>query len=390
MNPNTYLSFSDVLEAIKSVCNIARQHADDVDKHSRFPSEAVQALKSVGAFGWPVPKVHGGLGLSAFEAAKVCYQLGQHCSATAAILSMHYTQIYSVVYHHDNQPALIGYMQKVAAENRLIASVTSEVGPGGNMRNSQCAVSIVENQYSVCKKATTISYAQYADDLMITARKDADAAVSDQVLVIAQQGQFVLSEVGEWDTLGMRGTCSPPCVVNATGEAWQVMQVPFADIATLTMVPTSHIFWSAWWLGLATEAVNKCRELLRLKAKSNPGQIPLGAHRVADLGAALQTMELEVFGMAREYTEMLASQKLKDLAGIGYTLKINALKLNSSKSLVAITSEAMSILGIQGYKNGGKFSLGRQLRDAYSAMIMVHNDRIQQTNASILTVHKGF
>lgn len=386
----TIHSFNEALSALKNVGAIARQFAGDVDQNSRCPSEAIQALKEIGAFGWPVPKEYGGLGITALEAAKACYLMGQNCSSAAAVLAMHYTQIFPLVHHHANDSHLVEYMKSVAAENRLIASVTSEVGPGGNMRNSQCAVSTQDDQFHVTKKATTVSYALAADDLMISARKNEEAAPSDQVLVIAKKGQFQLTEIGEWDTLGMRGTCSPPCTVTASGKAWQVMGTPFADIATLTMVPTSHIFWAACWLGLATDAVNKARELLRAKARSNPGQTPLGAHRVADLDASLQNMEMEVFAIASDYAKHIADKNFDLLSSIGYTLKINALKLNASRAVVSIVSEALAICGIQGYKNGGKFSLGRHLRDAYASMIQIHNDRLQQTNASILMVHKGF
>jgi acyl-CoA dehydrogenase len=368
---------------------IARKFADEVDAESRFPIEAANALREIGAFAWPIPVEYGGLGIDPLEIAKQCAALGQHCAATAAAFAMHHTQILSVVHHSKNNPALQDYMRRVAKENRIIASVTSEVGPGGNMRTSQCAVEMNGNHYTLTKKSTTLSYARYANDLMITARKDASAASGDQVLVIAEGGQFSLSDEGTWDTLGMRGTCSPGFTVEASGNAWQVMETPFADIATQTMVPTSHIFWAAFWFGIASDAVNKARELLRLKAKATPGIIPMGATRVVDLDAALQSMEFEVFGMAREYSEALQEPNRQALSSLSFAKRINALKLTCSKSSIAIVTEALATCGIQAYKNGGPFSLGRQLRDVHSSVHQVHNDRIQQTNASILTIHKG-
>lgn len=384
-------TFTKHLTNLENVCKeIARVHADDVDQKARFPIEAVSALKEIGALIWPIQSEYGGCNASPLDLAKACYIVGQHCSATAAILSMHYTQILSVVHHAKSNVQLQDYLRLVARENRLIASVTSEVGPGGNMRSSSCAVEMKHNEFRLLKQATTISYGSYADDLMITARKENDAPANDQVLVIAKQGQFKLENIGEWDTMGMRGTCSPSATVIATGEEWQVMDTPFADIASETMVPTSHIFWSAWWMGLATDAVNKCRTLFRKKGKSNPASTPLGAHRMADLDAALQTMEAEVFELAREYTELIKNHDTQKLASMGYALRMNNLKLNSSRAVVNIVTEALASCGIQAYKNNGPYSLGRHLRDAHSSMVMVHNDRLQQTNASILLIHKGF
>lgn len=368
---------------------IARINAADVDAKSRFPSEAIAALREVGIFAAPIPVEYGGAGADPVELARGCWILGQHCSATASIVAMHHTQILSVVHHAKDNPELQIYLRRVAKENRLIASVTSEVGPGGDMRSSSCAVEMEGDSYKLTKKATTVSYGSYADDLMITARKNSEAASGDQVLIIAEKGQFILQDEGVWDTLGMRGTCSPPATVVAQGAAWQVISTPFADIATYTMVPTSHIFWSAWWFGLATDAVSKARELFRAKGRSNPGVTPMGAHRVADLDAELQKMEYEVFGLAREYAEAISTNDLQKLTSLGFSLRINTLKLNSSRAVVAIVSEALSVCGIQAYKNNEPFSLGRHLRDAHSSVMMVHNDRIQLTNAAMLLVHKG-
>lgn len=384
------IDFSECLANIERVGKeIARKHADDVDKNSRFPIEAVTALKEIGAFSWPIPAEYGGLSASPNNLAKACFFIGQHCSATAAVLSMHFTQILSVVHHCGDNIQLQNYIRRCAAENRLIASVTSEVGPGGDMRSSNCAVEMQGDVYSITKKATTISYGSYADDLMITARKNSTAVSGDQVLVIAERGQFTLSDIGQWDTLGLRGTCSAPATVQASGEAWQIMNASFSDIATLTMVPSSHIFWSACWLGLATDAVRKARELFRAKGRSNLNQMPLGANRIVDLEAALQTMRCEVFSLADEYSNILATQDKNTLNSMAFALRINTLKLNCSRAVVSIVSEALAICGIQSYKNNGPYSLGRHLRDAFAPMMMVHNDRVQQTNASMLLVYKG-
>jgi acyl-CoA dehydrogenase len=46
------------------------------------------------------------------------------------------------------------------------------------------------------------------------------------------------------------------------------------------------------------------------------------------------------------------------------------------------------VCGIMGFKNDTPFSVGRHLRDAMSASLMVANERIHQTNASLLLIAK--
>jgi acyl-CoA dehydrogenase len=48
----------------------------------------------------------------------------------------------------------------------------------------------------------------------------------------------------------------------------------------------------------------------------------------------------------------------------------------------------MLICGIAAYRNDSHISLGRHLRDAYGAALMVNNDRIMTHNATLLLAHK--
>ncbi len=71
-----------------------------------------------------------------------------------------------------------------------------------------------------------------------------------------------------------------------------------------------------------------------------------------------------------------------------FALKMNNVKVSSSQLVFQIVQQCLMICGIMGYKNDSKFALGRHLRDAQSAALMVGNDRIFATNASMLLVLK--
>jgi acyl-CoA dehydrogenase len=67
-----------------------------------------------------------------------------------------------------------------------------------------------------------------------------------------------------------------------------------------------------------------------------------------------------------------------------FAVQMNNLKLESSEAVLRIVSDALYICGLAGYRNEGPFALSRPLRDAHSARLMVHNDRIAEMNASLL------
>jgi acyl-CoA dehydrogenase len=73
---------------------------------------------------------------------------------------------------------------------------------------------------------------------------------------------------------------------------------------------------------------------------------------------------------------------------LSFAIRMNELKLTASLAVVQIVQAAMHVCGIAAYRNDTPFSLGRHLRDAHSAALMVHNDRIIDHNASLLCVAK--
>ena len=55
---------------------------------------------------------------------------------------------------------------------------------------------------------------------------------------------------------------------------------------------------------------------------------------------------------------------------------------------VATVMSAMRACGLSGYRNDGDFSVGRHLRDALSAPLMINNDRIL-TNIATASLMSG-
>ena len=69
--------------------------------------------------------------------------------------------------------------------------------------------------------------------------------------------------------------------------------------------------------------------------------------------------------------------------GLAFSIGVNNLKLTSSQQVIDVVMRAMLICGIAGYRNDSKLTLGRHLRDAIGAGVMVNNDRILGQNATM-------
>jgi acyl-CoA dehydrogenase len=371
--------------------HLARPAANDVDRNARFPVEAISGLREAQLLSAAVPHEYGGAGATLRELSEMCTSLGQHCSATAMVIAMHHIQVACIARHAGTSNSLRTYLRELVQKQSLIASVTSEVGIGGDMRSSIAAVQASGDRFQVEKDASTISYGEHADDLLLTARRASDVPSNDQVLVLLKRGDFRLERSGAWDTLGMRGTCSPGFKVSGSGARDQILPVAFGEIASMTMVPVSHVLWASVWFGIATDAVTRARAAVRSAARKTPGTVPPTALRLAEVTTDLQTLRLSLSAFIAEYESLAGSpdRGADALSSIGFALKVNQLKVSSSELAVKIVSQVLSVCGIAGYRNDTPQSVGRHLRDVYSSILMIGNDRIHATNAALLLVHKG-
>jgi len=381
----------ELLEIIRThVAGIAAKHAALVDEGARFPQESFAALREAKALSAAVPRELGGLGCNMRELAAQCSALAQGCSASGMVLAMHHIQIACMARHALESAFFRDYLARIVGEQLLIASVTSEVGTFGDTRSSVCAVERTGDRFELNKQATTISYGQSADALLVTCRRAADSAASDQVLVLLQKGDYQLSQTTGWNTLGMRGTCSPGFDLRSTGSVEQIVPGSFADSSAQSMVPYSHILWSSLWHGIASDAVARAANQVRGEARKKPGSVPSSATRLARVNVQLQSVRHNWQTLADEFDGLApGAAGMRELLGMGWALKLNNLKVDVSESVVQIVHQALQIIGIMGYKNDSPVSVGRHYRDVLSASLMVSNERIAAKSASLLLVYKA-
>lgn len=376
-----------VQDARELANSIAAPCADSVDAQARFPVEAMAAIKSARLLSAGITTPPGA-SCDILVQSSICFELAQACASSAMILAMHYIQLDCLVNHSAGSAQLQDYIATLVKDQRLLASVTSEVGTDGDLRRSIADIQAENGKFQLKKHATTVSYGQYADDFLITARSSRDAAESDQRLVLALAGKTELTTKGAWDTLGMRGTVSPGGTIATHGESWQIIDDPFAEVAALSMVPISHLLWTSCWLGIARSAVNRTRQAVQSKARRDPDSAKFAAMRLAAIHSRLRLLETEHMTLLNYYSDTVNGPEAARLTSIGNIIRFNDIKINVSEGIVGIVQEAIQATGISAYRNNTRYSLGRHLRDSVSASLMINNDRIRASNAEMQLVFK--
>ncbi|MDO5619076.1 acyl-CoA dehydrogenase family protein [Kocuria sp.] len=377
-------------ERTAAVVSVAREHAAHVDLHGRFPHEAITACRAQRIFGAFIPQAHGGAGVSIAQLCHLVEELGRVCGSAAAIVAMHFSQELCLVRHVDlaTRSPLSELTERVATQQWLLASSTTEKNIGGDTRTSSCAVHDNDDAtVTVRKSAPVISYARYADAILVTARQNPQAPSSEQSLVVAPKANLELDRTTEWDAMGLRGTMSEGFELQATVPEQYVLPVDFATISAQTMLPASHTLWASSWLGMAANAGDVARKFVQKKARATPGQLPPGGLRLAELEIDLQRMTDVVRANVQRFEDH--EHDPEALSSMSFAIAMNTLKVSTSELVRQIVGDAMVIVGIASYSNNGPLSLARPLRDAMGPSLQVNNDRILKNTATLQMVSRG-
>ena len=380
-----------VAARVQAVAALAARHAAAVDAAARFPDEAFAEARQQRLLSIMVPAALGGEGASLGQVVDVCYALGQACASTAMIYAMHSIKIGCLLRHARGRPAIEGVLRRVASEQLLLASSTTEGQGGGNVRSSEAPVQHEAGKIHLERRASVISYGLAADGIVTTARRSADAAATDQVLLVFLKPNYTLEPLAgfTWDTLGMRGTCSNGFTLRATGTPDNILPDPYEQIHAQTMVPFAHLTWGAVWTGIAAAATAQAQAFLRHAARQASGQLPPGAPHLTQALSSLRTLRGVIASALKSYERAMSDRQA--LTSLEFQSMITLTKVQASELAVATVLNATRALGLAGYRNDGPFSVGRLLRDVLSAPIMINNDRILANLAtqSLMTAVPG-
>ena len=365
---------ADLGDRAAAVAAIAARHAAEVDAAARFPAEAFAAAKAQRLLGILVPASLGGEGAAVHQVADVCYRLGQACSSAAMIYAMHQVKVACLVRHGRGSEAIERLLRRLCAEQLLLASSTTEGQKGGDVRSSEAPIEQRDGRIHLERKASVISYGAQADGIVTTARRAADAAASDQVLVAFLKADYTLARLQSWNTLGMRGTCSEGYTLKASGSPGQVLPEPYETIHARTMVPFAHLLWGSVWAGIAAGATTRAQAFVRHAARQAGGQAPPGAPQLTQALSQLRTLRGVLANALRAYETKMDDPKA--LGTLEFQSQITLAKVQVSELAVATVLTAMRVCGLSGYRCDSEFSIERQLRDVLSSPLMINNDRI--------------
>ena len=371
-----HVDFCDLAASLTTRLGVKRRPGDE----KAFADALIAQMRADRLMAVVVGPDHGGPGLGLAEVARITERIARHSGSAGLIYAMHMSQALSVVQH--GRGAFFDALQRrMVRDQLLIASGTSEKGPGGDIFTSICTVATgADGRITGQKESPNISYLDHAGLILLSAnRADAKGRLR-QVLVALDLADVTVAVPYPSGFLGMRGILNQPVVLSFSAPPEAVFPDLFAPIARRTMTPTIQILWAALWSGIAAGVIDKAKLFLEREMGTDAESATIARHdltRIINRHAAMNALIREA--IAGYGADMASAASI----GFGPAAQINRLKVEASETLVEICLAALRLIGIRGYAMAGPYSVAEAMADALSAPIMVSNTRLVMNTAAI-------
>lgn len=375
------LSRPVLADLVSQVVVVTAEHAERNDLDAVFPLQALQALRETGLLGLLVPGEFGGLGGTIADVLRVTTQLGREDMSVAMIFAMHCQQVAAITRYAAGE-LRNELLPQIAQGRCYLASVTTEMGSGGNLLGSSAKLGAINGKLVLDRFAPIVTGGLHADGYLIT-MQDPEAESAHQVsLVYARRDQIEVTAAGTWQPLGMRASDSGPLHLRGELPAHQVIGLHgrFRDIVSAIFGPMAHLGWSAAWLGTASGALSRVIGVLRDNRSRGSAQLD-SELLLSRLATARQRLEV-VHALLWRCAEVVDTEA--DLSRPRIQLLINGLKVTASEQCHAVIEDLITLVGMQhGYLRGSPTHLERALRDLRSAALNYNNDRLRLADGKL-------
>ncbi len=344
--------------------------ADETDRDSRFPTEAVREAAERGFLGLIVPKEYGGQGAGHLAFALFVEEVAYACAASSVIMDVHTSVGTEPIVLLGTEDQKRRYLPDLAAGRMLGAFALTEPESGSDAAALKTTARRDGDSYVLDGSKTFITNGGKAGLYTVMASTDRAKGAKgiSAFLVEAETPGFTIG--APLHKLGLHGSpttelffrdCRVPAV-NRLGQEGEGFKV------AMLALDSGRIGISAQALGIARAALDECVAWAYghtpLQQPREQGQ---GAQfAIADMGTAIEA--------ARALTWQAA--RLCD-AGRPFSAAAAMAKLNATDTTMSVADKAMALVGLE---TGGAHlaRLDRFFRDAKATQLYEGTNQVQR------------
>ncbi|MEK5364680.1 acyl-CoA dehydrogenase family protein [Bacillus sp. FSL R5-0654] len=359
--------------------------SEEIDLYNKFPVKGLDFLKENKFMSLLIPKEYNGDEFSIKEISEVAQILGSGCLSTSMIWGMHCQQVMTLVKYTDNESKK-AILNEIVKEQLYIASVTSEYGKGGHLLTSHSPLNwISKDEFYMNRDAPTVTGGAYADAYLITSKAYEDGLDSEVSLIYALRTALKISQVSNWNAMGMKGTQSTAIHIGGLLKDKNIVTtVKFEEVAQYTLIPMAHIMWVSSWLGAAKNSFKQLIKAFRKNKSMKKYNSDIMIYRLSEIRLLLDTVDIYLNHVVDVYEKNHNNKQLDILCSRTFNIHLNNLKIIGSENLFKAVDNLIEVAGLyHGYLKNSETTLERTFRDLRAASLMYHNDRLKIANGKM-------
>jgi len=343
----------DPERTLVTLAPLCAERAAEHDSEATFVSEAYAALRDRRAFSALVPEALGGSGRTHAEMCDFLCRLARACPSTALALSMHQHLVAAAAANHAAGRPGRALLEKVGGSEAILVSTGAN-----DWLDSNGSAERVEGGWRVTAVKPFASGSPMGDALVTSVAWD-DAPDGPEVLHFpVSTGAEGVRMLGDWDSLGMRGTGSQTIrldgvFVPESAVALRRPRGPFHPAFAVILTVALPLIMSAY-LGVAEEAAARAHAPAEARRDAPETQIAAGEMEThlarARLAVAEMVRAADGYGFAP--TAALASDAL-------------VRKSIAAEAVIATVEGAMELAGGAAFLR--RTGIERLLRDVHGA-----------------------
>jgi alkylation response protein AidB-like acyl-CoA dehydrogenase len=348
--------------------------AAEVDAASRFPYEALDALTGAGLHAVHIPQDYGGEGADALAAVIVIEEVARACAASSLIPAVNKLGTVPLLLAASEE-LKERYLPPVARGEALFSYALSEAGAGSDVAAMRTRAVRDGDDWVLNGTKTWITNAgesQYYTVMAVTHPAAGARGISAFVVERSDPG---VSFGPPEKKLGIKGSPTRAVILeDVPVPASRMIGEPGTGFRTaLATLDHTRITIAAQALGIAQGALDYAAGYV--KQRSQFGQ-PIAEFQGVRFMLADMAMKLEAARQLTYHAAALSEQAMQGEPVAGLTFASSAAKCFASDTAMAITTDAVQLLGGYGYVRD--YPVERMMRDAKITQIYEGTNQIQR------------
>jgi alkylation response protein AidB-like acyl-CoA dehydrogenase len=361
---------ADLLAAATSLADEFATRADKIDLDGVFPFENFDRLAQEGFLGLTAPEEFGGFGAGLIPMLEVLEKLAMGCGSTALAASLH---LQTVLYMSDElkatgDPRIEAILRGCGRNEVVICGAMSEPQTGGRITNAATKATRVDGGFVIDGMKIFATNSPAMTHFRSSASWDSPDGVR-VVNFVVNQGIEGLQPLGDWDTMGMRGSGSQSIrfkeMFVPDDQIWFIREPGVWDKFLMKLFFIVWVGIPVVYLGIAQAmrdfAVQWALKRVRYPAPRPVSHEPGVQSAVARMDAHLATARTLLYSTAQKGVDR--GDSLEALTESFH--EVTRSKYTINQSVVQVAQEALYLVGGSAYFR--KHPLQRMYRDAISA-----------------------